>query len=302
MQKVCVVCQKTYTAVAAHQLYCSQVCSQKAYRRKIIRTPFTPEKKSCRRCEKEFTTTVCAPHQIYCTRNCSSLYRKRAKRTLSGEHKCCKCGRRSWAVGQCTYCRIEERAQETIIARRILKIVEARTRFTLVDNCVGCGEMYRVRTKTQRFCCDACRDINGGYAKHRPSSKRYSWAWHKTRTAFILASTVVRGQELSNSWCIECFKKSGSFVPVHAVDHIVRVRDGGSDDFNNLQSLCLYHHQSKSAIEGNIERYGTQRYTQAVDAKKACKPAQGQILQYASMAAKAAGVFDGTAAHPTAPD
>lgn len=45
---------------------------------------------------------------------------------------------------------------------------------------------------------------------------------------------------------------------MYAVDHKVRRKDGGGDNFENLQSLCRKHHQIKSAQEGN-KRYAKTR-------------------------------------------
>lgn len=52
----------------------------------------------------------------------------------------------------------------------------------------------------------------------------------------------------SNRKCFRCDK------PTFAVDHIVRIKDGGTHDLSNLQGLCRHHHQSKSASEGNKNR------------------------------------------------
>jgi 5-methylcytosine-specific restriction protein A len=38
------------------------------------------------------------------------------------------------------------------------------------------------------------------------------------------------------------------------VDHIVPRSAGGSDEMANLQSLCLFHHQQKTAVEANAAR------------------------------------------------
>jgi 5-methylcytosine-specific restriction protein A len=36
----------------------------------------------------------------------------------------------------------------------------------------------------------------------------------------------------------------------HNVDHIVSYKDGGTDDYSNLQALCERHHRQKSGPEG----------------------------------------------------
>lgn len=61
---------------------------------------------------------------------------------------------------------------------------------------------------------------------------------------------------LDNKYCIECFKQNGKRIPMHTVDHIVPILDGGPiDDPNNLQSLCLSHNAKKTAEDG-LRRQG----------------------------------------------
>lgn len=80
----------------------------------------------------------------------------------------------------------------------------------------------------------------------------HSSQWRKLRHAFISStSTLPDGRIVSNAVCVECFKE-GRTTPVHTVDHIHRIRDGGDPlDMNNLQSLCATHHHRKSGHEGN---------------------------------------------------
>jgi 5-methylcytosine-specific restriction endonuclease McrA len=80
----------------------------------------------------------------------------------------------------------------------------------------------------------------------------HSAEWRKLRKAFISStSTLPDGRIVPNSICVQCYLE-GRTVPVHTVDHIKRIRDGGeSMDMANLQSLCITHHHRKSAAEGN---------------------------------------------------
>lgn len=52
-------------------------------------------------------------------------------------------------------------------------------------------------------------------------------------------------------FCIKCLAK-GKSVAVQFTDHIVRIEDGG-DKYadSNLQSLCGFHHNSKSGKEAH---------------------------------------------------
>lgn len=68
-----------------------------------------------------------------------------------------------------------------------------------------------------------------------------SWPWRKLRKRFIE----------TNSLCVKC-DAEGRVVKAKFVDHIVRIEDGG-DKLNedNLQSLCKFHHDSKSGKEAH---------------------------------------------------
>lgn len=48
--------------------------------------------------------------------------------------------------------------------------------------------------------------------------------------------------------CREC-KKNGYVMPAKVVDHIVSLRNGGTNDSENLQSLCIPHHNQKTGAE-----------------------------------------------------
>ena len=76
--------------------------------------------------------------------------------------------------------------------------------------------------------------------------------WKKIRQSFKLGKTTLSdGREVPNTLCIECYKQ-GIVKEMYAVDHIIRIKDGGSrTDLNNLQGLCERHHAIKSAEEGN---------------------------------------------------
>lgn len=77
--------------------------------------------------------------------------------------------------------------------------------------------------------------------------------WKKIKQAFKLMSTKLPdGREVPNTMCIECYK-DGKIKAGYAVDHIVRIKDGGSrNDFSNLQMLCEHHHAVKSAYEAQL--------------------------------------------------
>lgn len=81
-------------------------------------------------------------------------------------------------------------------------------------------------------------------------------SWKATKEAFkVLHSTLSNGKKVSNALCYECMDKHQRVTPMHTVDHIQAIEDGGDrHTFTNLRSLCLSCHNRKSAIEGNERR------------------------------------------------
>ena len=51
-----------------------------------------------------------------------------------------------------------------------------------------------------------------------------------------------------NPHCVYCLKIQ-KITPATDVDHIVALRNGGSNDLNNLQSLCRKCHSRKTMLE-----------------------------------------------------
>ena len=48
--------------------------------------------------------------------------------------------------------------------------------------------------------------------------------------------------------CVEC-KRLGLVVLATQRDHIVSLEEGGADDDDNTQGLCVEHHEAKSKTE-----------------------------------------------------
>jgi 5-methylcytosine-specific restriction protein A len=82
-----------------------------------------------------------------------------------------------------------------------------------------------------------------------------STSWKRIRQSFKLGTTKLPdGREVPNHLCVECYKE-GKLNAMYVVDHIIRIKDGGSrTDLNNLQGLCEHHHAIKSAEEGKIRK------------------------------------------------
>ena len=110
--------------------------------------------------------------------------------------------------------------------------------------------------RTKSICrhpgCNRLIDISGFCGKHqgdavgwfrtstRSASQRgYGSYWRKLR-----ASVIQRDMSL----CQECLRH-GRFVTGNDVDHIVPKALGGSDDMDNLQTLCRACHKQKTVAE-----------------------------------------------------
>jgi hypothetical protein len=87
--------------------------------------------------------------------------------------------------------------------------------------------------------------------RYNPDPHYQSTSWKNTRKAFRATYTEYEGIKVPNIFCIDCYKEQKRFVEGSNLDHIVRRKDGGSDDHSNLQTLCNPHHAKKSAKEGN---------------------------------------------------
>ncbi len=74
----------------------------------------------------------------------------------------------------------------------------------------------------------------------RPSAARrgYGHGWRQIRAARLRRHPL----------CVVC-ERQGRTVPATDVDHVVALRRGGTNAASNLQSLCHYHHASKTARE-----------------------------------------------------
>jgi 5-methylcytosine-specific restriction endonuclease McrA len=89
--------------------------------------------------------------------------------------------------------------------------------------CTTCGELLEIR------------DLAGHVDRHRPnaSERGYGAAWQRIRAAHLAIEPDCRS-------CGE---------PATDVDHIVRKRDGGSDDDDNLRSLCHACHSRRTSLD-----------------------------------------------------
>lgn len=94
--------------------------------------------------------------------------------------------------------------------------------------CSGCGELIDIRGYW------AHQDAERGTARERG----YDEAWAARRAEHLAIEP----------WC-RFHLERGQSVPATEVDHIITRRAGGSDEHDNLRSLCKPCHSRRTAIE-----------------------------------------------------
>lgn len=82
---------------------------------------------------------------------------------------------------------------------------------------------------------------NEGLSRHQ---RGYGSQWEKIRE---------RALKRDGYLCQVCLDK-GIFTQAQAVDHIKAKTDGGTDDLDNLQSICNPCHEAKTVEEANNGR------------------------------------------------
>ena len=93
----------------------------------------------------------------------------------------------------------------------------------------GCRELT-----ASRYCEAHAKQEAKHYNRHGRdpvSNKRYGRTWKRIRAAFLSA----------NPLCELC-KRGGRLTPAAQVHHKVKLADGGTNDWSNLQALCAECH------------------------------------------------------------
>lgn len=93
-----------------------------------------------------------------------------------------------------------------------------------------------------RYCAEHATVANREYNKYTrdpETAKRYGKDWKRVRAAYARAHPL----------CEECLK-AGRYVPVEEVHHIKPLAEGGTNDFENLMSLCRSCHSKITAAAG----------------------------------------------------
>jgi len=95
-----------------------------------------------------------------------------------------------------------------------------------------------VRNGTCSVCGSQRRDKDRQYDQHRgtASQRGYDHNWAKVR----------RMQLAEYPLCADC-KAEGITRLASEVHHVIARRDGGTNEFDNLMSLCKSHHSQRTA-------------------------------------------------------
>jgi 5-methylcytosine-specific restriction protein A len=72
------------------------------------------------------------------------------------------------------------------------------------------------------------------------SNKRYGRAWKKIKNAFLSA----------NPLCVIC-KAEGRLIPATVAHHKVKVTEGGTNDWDNMEALCNECHSRLHSKQGD---------------------------------------------------
>ena len=107
----------------------------------------------------------------------------------------------------------------------------------------GCPNLTKAG---QTYCSEHMKQMNQQYERYGrdPSVRRhYGKQWRKVRSIYIKA----------HPYCEECYK-NGVMVPAEQVHHVKPLSEGGTNDFENLMSLCKSCHSRIHAERG--DRWG----------------------------------------------
>ena len=99
-------------------------------------------------------------------------------------------------------------------------------------------------TRKDKGYCDDHSDERTNWTAHQrrhgsSHQRGYGHVWRKLRKTILLRDDYL---------CVAC-KRAGRLTPATDVDHIVPKSKSGTDDADNLQSLCRPCHQTKTANE-----------------------------------------------------
>lgn len=96
---------------------------------------------------------------------------------------------------------------------------------------------WKAKTHGQRAKANTERERD---TRQTASKRGYNARWRRLRRMCLRREPL----------CREC-KAAGFDVAASVVDHIIPLSEGGTNEFKNLQSLCVMHHNKKTARERN---------------------------------------------------
>ena len=102
----------------------------------------------------------------------------------------------------------------------------------------GCPELTN-----GRFCPKHAKQEAQRYAKYErnpETRRRYGRAWQRVRKAYAEEHPL----------CEMCLAE-GKVHPMEQVHHKVPLSEGGTNDYANLLSLCVFHHSQLHAARGD---------------------------------------------------
>jgi hypothetical protein len=209
--------------------------------------------KKCPVCSKKFRVTECHKDQIYCSKECSSIS-KRNENTNHIPHivsKVCEYCNKPFSVGY------RSRNQKFCST----KCYGLSVRVRIKKICPTCGKEFETASYVNAIHCGSkCYDVSGknnpnfihGNSIGTPSNHPYGGSWEYIRKQV---------KERDNWTC--CWNGCNETESLEA-HHITRIQEFNTleegNDFSNLVTLCLKHHQ-------HVHRYKIKRNTLSKYAK-----------------------------------
>lgn len=106
----------------------------------------------------------------------------------------------------------------------------------------GCSKL--VKSRSQKGYCDDHASSRSGWNKRvdrtgSTTERGYGYQWQKLRKQIL---------QRDNHLCVMCMNQ-GLLTEATDVDHKLNKAKGGTDDMDNLQSLCFECHKEKTSEE-----------------------------------------------------
>ncbi|RFB74328.1 MULTISPECIES: HNH endonuclease [unclassified Herbaspirillum] len=122
--------------------------------------------------------------------------------------------------------------------------------------------VQKAKTPCRHIGCRHLVDTPGYCELHKSEATGWNsprWSGSRHERGYGSKWTEIRKRILArdNGLCQPCLKQQRSTRAKH-VDHIIRKADGGSDRDDNLQSICVACHRTKTATEGRGRPGGTE--------------------------------------------